>query len=156
MTKILPELDKETGSIKQRVASNLELPNEKWIRQSGPFNLTFLFSHMCCQKTVTFFSVFFTHNSPAQVKYSHSGFCSMMQPRKQLTAVKPIESLQPAVVAHGLTIRKFQREPSLTMSPMFWSVFLVPGSQVLMFITVNGVEILIAGYGKISLSQKSR
>lgn len=38
MTKNLPDLDREIELIKQRVTSNLELPDEKWIRQSGPFN----------------------------------------------------------------------------------------------------------------------
>lgn len=32
------DLDREIESVKHRVTSNLELPDEKWIRQSGPFN----------------------------------------------------------------------------------------------------------------------
>lgn len=37
MKENLSKLDEEIKFIKQRVASNLELPDEKWIRQSGPF-----------------------------------------------------------------------------------------------------------------------
>jgi len=38
MTKNPVQLDKEIVLIKQRVAHRLELPDEKWIRQSGPFS----------------------------------------------------------------------------------------------------------------------
>lgn len=38
MTKNLSEIDREIESIKQRVAASLELPDKKWIHQSGPFN----------------------------------------------------------------------------------------------------------------------
>ncbi|MEE9344609.1 MAG: hypothetical protein V3U88_03275 [Methylococcales bacterium] len=38
MTKSLSKLDREIENIKQQVESDLELPDEKWIRQSGPFN----------------------------------------------------------------------------------------------------------------------
>jgi len=38
MTKNISELDREIEHIKQGVASNLELPDKQWIRQSGPFN----------------------------------------------------------------------------------------------------------------------
>jgi SAM-dependent methyltransferase len=38
VAKNLSDLDKEIESIKQKAGSGLELPDEEWIRQSGPFN----------------------------------------------------------------------------------------------------------------------
>jgi len=261
MTKTLSELDREIELIKQGVMSNLELPDEKWIRQSGPFtsvqhffdssfqnfrellyftdittsqkvldygcrlahlaipmsgyledsegsycgvdtdkscikrnrrvfghmpNFNFhhvdIYSKMYNRKgkgyqvllkkdfggpfNLAFLFSVFTHVLPEDCDFL-LGFLNsqLSQPGQILTSWFLLNDATQAAIDNGKAHRKFvtsygnaridnPRVPSPTMSPMFWNSLRVPGSQMLKSIMGNGVEILTAGFGKISSSQK--